>query len=151
MPLLLRHCLLGYHAALYENGLQRPEELPEQQYSAHALAAELQRSRTAVDLWHDLAEEKQEEGEKNGYHQEVEPLCLELHERAKDEVAEHDYGDVDQVVGYQDCGKRALGVVAQPADALVARVLVWIKLVEVGWRQAEKRYLGAAGEARQYQ
>ena len=133
---------------MHEQRLERPEQTAHHEDEAHAAATELQRVLPAVHLRHDFAEEQQQERQQHGDAKELHPCGLELHQRGKHIVAKHDDGDVHEVVGYQDGSQRSFTIFSKFFHMLVGGCLLVVDLGQVGWREAEECYLGAACEAR---
>lgn len=149
LPCLFLHDFLCKHAAVYEYGLQWPEELAAEYYSRHNTAAKSQWSLTAVNLRHNLAEKQQQESEQDSDEEKFQHFGLKPNQRAYDVIAQHDDGYVDKVVRDKYCSECSLRVITQYGNALVSRILLWIEVVKVLWRQAEECYLRTTGEARQ--
>ena len=138
----LLHDFPGEGATAHQDGLQRPEEVPEHHQSAHGEAAILQRVLPPIHLWHDFAKEQQEEREDDGDAKELEPCCVaKVYGTFEDKIAQHDDGDVDQVVGDQDGSERALTILPKNLNTLVGSVVLWVEGIEVGGRKIEECYL----------
>ena len=149
---LLVHHLARQCAAAHQHRLNRPEEPPEQHDAPRRETAISERVLPRIDLGHDFAEEQQEEGEDDGDAEKLEPQCLaEVHHIRKDIVAEHDDGDVDQVVGDKDCSQRALTLFPESLDITVGGIVVRVERVEVRGRETEESDLGGTGIAREKQ
>ena len=86
----------------------------------------------AIDLRHYLAEEQQKESQDDSDADKLQPIgTTETHRVGDEVVAEHDDGDVHQVVGYQDGCQRTLGVIPERHDLTIV-IIVLVQLAKVG-------------------
>ena len=138
---LLLYNLFREVSALQKDILHRPEQFPEQDNTSDSLAAERQWVLTAVDLWHNLTKEKQEECEKNSNADKFKPGHIEVKQLSNSIVQQHDNRHVDKVVGYQYCSQRALTVLTEHLNFLVSFCLLLVQFVDVAWRKTEECYL----------
>ena len=68
----------------------------------------------AIDFGHDLSEEQQEEGQDDRDTDESQPRRVsEVYDTVEDIIAQHDDGDVDQVVGDENGRQRTFAVLPQ--------------------------------------
>ena len=131
---LFLHYLLRKGPCAHEHGLHGPEEFSEHHESAHGKAAILQRVLPAVDFGHDFSEEQQEKSQDDRDTDESQPRRVsEVYDTVEDIIAQHDNGDVDQVVGDEDGGQRTFAVLPQCLYLLVGFSVLRVKCVEVGW------------------
>ena len=106
----------------------------------------------AINLGHNLAKEQQQEGEQHRHTDKLQPpRRTEVDGMVEEIGAEHDDGDVYQIVGNQDGGQRALRIFTQRLDADVALRLLLVQLAQVGRRQREESNLRSRGKTRYQQ
>ena len=107
MVFLLHH-LPRQHTRAQQDIGYRPEQAAAKHDAANGSTAETQRRLSCVDLRHNLAEQQQQECEQYRDAQEMQPIGIaKVDDMCKEVVAQHDDGDVDQIVGNQDRGQRA--------------------------------------------
>ena len=134
--ILLLYHLACQDARLHQNGLEGPEQTTEETDVTYHRATEAQRLLTSVYLWHNLAKEQDKESENDGNAQEFNPIgTTEIDNLRKEIVAEHDDGDIDQIVGNQYGGQCALGISPKLQYLTVTFSALFLQLAQIGWRE----------------
>ncbi len=148
MTILVQH-VLHHHAATEKQRLYGPEKFSDEHHSAYHAPAKGQRVLTGEDLWHYFAEKQEQEGKQHRDAKEFQPICVaEIYQFAEHIVAEHDYGDVHEIVCHKNGGKRALAVFTQNIYVCVLCIVLRVHLVKVRRRKTEKSYLRTARKSR---
>ena len=58
---------------------------------------------SSIDLWHNLSEKQQHEGEQYGNHDKLQPIgCAKIYHMGKEIVTEHDDGNIHKIVGNEN-------------------------------------------------
>ena len=109
-----RMTLLGHHFVCQSSGTHHNsgngiEDLPAEQDTSHCSATETQRMLSTIHLRHDFTKKQQQEGQQHCHTCKLQPpRRTEVHRVAEEISAEHDDGDVHQIVGYQYGSQRTL-------------------------------------------
>ena len=107
--ILLLHHLLSQDARTDKNIGKRIEHLSAETKRPHHLAAKLHGLVGGIHLWHYLSEKKQKECEQYSQAYKLQPISpTEIHYMGKEVVAEHNDGNIYQIVDDENRGKRAL-------------------------------------------
>ena len=108
------HNLLRQNARTDKNRCKRIEHLATEIKRSHNPTAEIHWLVGGIHLGHNLAEKKQKECEQYRQTYKLQPISpSEIHDMGKEIVAEHDDGNVHQIVGDEDSGKCALRILSE--------------------------------------
>ena len=141
---LVLNDLAGKGARANQDIGQWTEDAAQKEDGVGRAATEGQCMLAAIDLRHNLAEEQQQERQQHGDTDELQPIgTAEVHRMREEIIAEHDDGDVHQVVGNQNRRQGPLRVVPERQDFPVVIVVALFQLVQIGRREREECYLRA--------
>ena len=140
---------VGEHLAAHQQAAEGIEQILKHGKYAAASPHERQSMLRTPHLRHYLAEEQKQEGEEHREYGELQPHSLsEIHHTAGGIAEKHDDGHVDQIVGDENRGKQALGALKPLLDTGIARMALFLHLLDILRRKGEKRYFTSADESR---
>ena len=126
MALLLYH-LVSQLTRTHHDAGEGIEQLATEQNAIDSTTTEAKGLLASIHLRHNLAKEQQEEGEQNGNEQELQPPGIAKINGVAEEIGEqHNDGDIDQVVGYQDGSQRTLRLVTQLLNLIICLIFLFV-------------------------
>ena len=108
-----------------------------------------------INFRHDFAKKQQQESKDNCDYQELQNnRSSEIDYPCKEEIAEHNDGNVHKIIGNEDGCQQSFGITQKASVVFIRRMIIVLNVVKVASRQLKERNFGfrhkARGKQQQY-